>query len=126
MCRPNAYRLTRPAEMKAIAMALLPGFIAACAEVHAPVIGGAETMVAAKEPQKAGVVNQSYVKSGYEVVHRNGQLLYCRSEPFTGSLFRSTVCRTDAQMQAAEQTRQHLVDQIESAHGGECKIVKCQ
>jgi hypothetical protein len=113
--------------MKAALITLLSGLIVGCVGPHAPAVaGGPKTMVAVEGPENSGVVNQSYVKSGYEVVHRNGQLLYCRSEPLTGSLIRSAVCRTNAQMKAAEQIRQHVVDELENAHGGECKLVKCQ
>ena len=103
--------------MRIIAIAILSAFIASCAGSPAPVVAGGPTTLAA--------VNRSYVKSGYQVVHRNGELLYCRSEAVTGSLFRSTVCHTEAQMQAAEEIRRHAVDEISNAHGGECTILKC-
>jgi hypothetical protein len=104
--------------MKTIAIAVLSGLIAACAtSPRAP--------VADQTARNSDVVNQSYLKNGYKVVHRNGQLLYCRSETVTGTLFRSTVCETDAQMKAAEQNRQNVVDELGKSHGGECTILKC-
>jgi hypothetical protein len=105
-------------EIKSIAIAVMSGLIAACSTPsHAPV---------PQQPARStDVVNPSYPKNGYKVAYRNGQLLYCRSEALTGTLFRSTVCKTDAQMEAAEQRRQNAVDELGKAHGGECTILKC-
>ena len=104
--------------MKRFAIIALSGLIAACATPS-------RVPVAAQPVQSANVVNQSYLKSGYKVAYRDGQLLYCRPESFTGTLFRSTVCKTEAQMSAAEQRRQNAVDELGKAHGGECTILKC-
>ena len=125
--------------MKTFAIAVLCGLSAACTtSPRAPVVAtGANTMevnskgiVAAGAPVGTAVadqtawnseiVNQSYVKNGYRVAHRNGQLLYCRSQATTGTFFRSTVCKTDAQMKAAEHIRQDVVDEISRSHVGVC------
>jgi hypothetical protein len=131
--------------MKTIAMAALFGLIAACTtSSRAPVAAArADTLVevkstgttAARAPAgmataAAPVANQTvrnsetvdlaYLKSGYRISHLNGQLLYCRSESVTGTLFRSTVCKTDAEMKAAEQTRQNVADELGKPHGGVC------
>ena len=117
--------------MKAIAIALLSGLFSACAGPRAPVVSPPASAAVARVPtavQTASnllAVNQSYLKRGYQAVQSNGEVLYCRSEALTGSLFRSTVCHTDAQMQAADQNRRRVVDEIENAHGGECTIMKC-
>ena len=104
--------------MKRFAIMVLFGLIAACAATPRAPVGD-------QPAQSTDVVNQSYLKSGYKVAYRNGQLLYCRPESFTGTLFRSTVCKTEAQMSAAEQRRQNAVDELGKAHGGECAILKC-
>jgi hypothetical protein len=131
--------------MKTTAIALLSGLMAACAtQSHVP--AGADALVDVKgngvaraaggpviaaaavgvqTAQGSDVVSQKYLKSGYRVVHENGQLLYCRSEAITGTLLRSTVCKTDAQLKAAEQMRQNVVDELGKPHGGECQILKC-
>jgi hypothetical protein len=137
--------------MKIVAVAILFGLIAACAtSSRAPVAAartaggdlivdrtskgtparnvsvGADTAAPVVEQTDSEVANQNYVKSGYKVIHRNGQLLYCRSEAMTGSFFRSTVCKTDAEMAAAEQRRQNVVDELGKSHGGVCSIApKC-
>jgi hypothetical protein len=136
--------------MKTIAMAALLGLIAGCTmSSRAPVAAArADTIaevnskdtVAAKAPvgiataaapianqtaPKPEVVDQSYLKQGYRVAHRNGQLLYCRSEAITGTLFRSTVCKTDAEMKVAEQYVQNVADVLGKSHGGVCTITKC-
>ena len=136
--------------MKTIAMATLLGLIAGCTtSSHAPVVAArADTVaevnskdtVAARAPvgiataaapianqtaPKPEVVDQSYLKEGYRVAHRHGQLLYCRSEKITGTLFQSTVCKTDAEMKAAEQSRQNVADELGKPHGGVCTIAKC-
>jgi hypothetical protein len=114
--------------MKAIMIAVLSGLIGACATPSRFPVATAKangTTAPEQSAQTSDVVNQSYLKNGYKVVHQNGQLLYCRSEKITGTQFRNTVCRSDAQMRAAEEFRQHAVDEIENAHGGECAVLKC-
>ncbi|HTB87179.1 MAG TPA: hypothetical protein VK743_04490 [Steroidobacteraceae bacterium] len=131
--------------MKTIAMATLLGLIAGCTtSSRAPVVAArADTSaeinskgaVAARAPlgiapaaapianqtaPKPEVVDQSYLKQGYRIAHRNGQLLYCRSETITGTLFRSTVCKTDAEMKVEEQYVQNVADVLGKPHGGVC------
>ena len=103
--------------LKTIAAAVLSGLMAACATPpRAPV---------AEQTRSAVAVNQNYLKGGYQAVQRNGQLLYCRSEALTGTLMRTTVCVTEAQMKAAEQNRQNVVDELGKHHGPECGTMKC-
>jgi hypothetical protein len=131
--------------MKTIAMATLLGLIAGCTtSSRAPVVAAradtsseitSKDAVAAATPAglataaaplanqtapKPEVVDQGYLKKGYRVAHRNGQLLYCRSEAITGTLFRSTVCKTDAEMKAEEQYVQNVADVLGKPHGGVC------
>ena len=136
--------------MKAIAIVVLSGLIAACASQHgAPVVAAgahpgvdvkSKGVVAASAPigttiaaapvadhsaENSGVINQSYIKSGYKAVRRNGQLLYCRSEVITGSLLPSTVCLTDAQMKATERNTQDMADQLNKSRSVDCRVYKC-
>jgi hypothetical protein len=104
--------------MKTLAIAGLSGLIAACATSwRAPVVD--------QTARTSEVVNQNYLKRGYQAVHRNGQLLYCRSETVSGTRFLSTVCETDAQLKAAEQTRQYGVDELRKSRSGVCTALKC-
>src|SRR5579859_7241149 len=100
--------------MKTITLVLLSVLVAACAtQRRAPAIGadpsskvapagavaagapeGATTTsaapAAAAQADNSSVVVQTAMKHGYKAVHRNGQLLYCRSEILTGTHFRNT------------------------------------
>jgi hypothetical protein len=66
------------------------------------------------------------VKHGYKPVHRNGQLLYCRSQILTGTHFQNTVCLTEAQVNASERERQDVLDQLAKSGGVDCHVYKCQ
>jgi hypothetical protein len=129
--------------MNAITLVLLSVLIAACA-THPAAMGadpsskvaaadavapGTPTSIAAVDSQPAdnsNVVDPSILKRGYKAVHRNGQLLYCRSQILTGTHFTNTVCSTAAQVNAAERERQGILDQLGKAHGVDCHAVKCQ
>ena len=77
-------------------------------------------------PPAAEVVNQSYLKRGFKAVHRNGQLLYCQSQPVTGSLFQNTVCLTDAQMKTVDERNRAQVNEIDRQRdNATCTGVKC-
>ena len=65
------------------------------------------------------------LKHGYKAVHRNGQLLYCRSEILTGTHFKNTVCLTEAQVTASEREKQDVVDQLGKAGGVDCRVARC-
>jgi hypothetical protein len=126
--------------MRAIAIVILSGSLAACAtQPNAPAAGtglnskvSPQGSVVATPPvgttgapgdhpiDNANVVNQGYLKLGYKAVHVNGQLRYCRSEILTGTHLANTICLTDAQLKAAEQDRQAVVDQL-----GKAKSVQC-
>ena len=80
--------------MQRIAILVLSALIAACAKPsHVPAAG--------EGTQNPNVV-QSYAKNGYRVVQRNGQVLYCRPQAITGTLF----CNT-ARFNNATDTRLH-------------------
>jgi hypothetical protein len=130
--------------MKTLAIVVLSGLIAACATqqgAHVTTAGvepkgpmAASTPVAASiavspvadhSAKNSDVINQSYIKSGYKAVHRNGELVYCRSEIITGTLLPNTVCLTDAQMKAAERNRQDLADQLGKSRSVDCRVYKC-
>jgi hypothetical protein len=140
-----AARLPGSSIHRTIAMAALFGLISACTtSPRAPVVAErADTIVEIKSTgavtagapvgiataaapvadqtvRNSEIADQSYLKSGYRVAHRNGQLVYCRSEAITGTLFRSTVCKTNAEMKAAEQIRQNVADELGKPHGGVC------
>jgi hypothetical protein len=66
--------------MQRIAIVVLSGLIAACARPSRVPAAGEGT-------PNPDVVKQSYVKNGYEVVQRNGQVLHCRPQAITGTVF---------------------------------------
>ena len=68
--------------------------LAACASAPVP-------RAAAAQPTTAGAAG-SHHRDGYESVVRDGQTLYCRAEVQTGTIMRKQICRTGAQIDAAE------------------------
>jgi hypothetical protein len=136
--------------MKTIGLLLLSVSIAACATQQRPptagVVPSATTAptdaVAASAPAgttptsaapvadhptgSSNVADPNILKHGYKAVHRNGQLLYCRSQILTGTHFQNTICLTEAQLNAAERERQEVVDQLGKAGGVDCHVYKCQ
>ena len=82
-------------------------------------------LVADHPADKSNVVDPSILKHGYKPVHRNGQLLYCRSQILTGTHFQNTVCLTEAQVNASERERQEVLDQLAKAGGIDCRVTKC-
>jgi hypothetical protein len=136
--------------MKTLAIVVLSGLIAACAtQQGAHVVAAGVDPSAGVKPEGAmaastpvgttiaaspvadpsaknpDVINRSYIKSGYKAAHRNGELVYCRSEIITGTLLPNTVCLTDAQMKTAEQNRQDMVDQLGKSRSVDCRVYKC-
>ena len=99
----------------------------AAAAASAPVgtTTGAAAPVADHPADDPTVVNQNYVKRGYKPVHRNGEILYCRSETLTGTHFKNTVCLSAAQMQHADRNNQESIDQMGKAGGVDCQVFKC-
>jgi hypothetical protein len=81
--------------------------------------------VADHSADNSNVAVQSALKHGYKAVHRNGQLLYCRSQILTGTHFQNTVCLTEAQMNASERERQEVLDQLSKSGGVDCRVYKC-
>jgi hypothetical protein len=51
----------------------------------------------------AGVVDASLVKSGYSVMRRHGEVLYCRNEVITGQRIGTRICLTAGQIQDEKQ-----------------------
>ena len=136
--------------MKTLGLLLLSVSIAACATQQHPTATGAvpsstaaptgaatasapagatptsAALVADHPADKSNVVDPSILKHGYKPVHRNGQLLYCRSQILTGTHFQNTVCLTEAQVNASERERQDVLDQLAKSGGVDCHVYKCQ
>jgi hypothetical protein len=139
--------------MKTLGLLLLSVSIAACATQQRPTATGAvpsstaaptgavaatptsgapagatptsAALVADHPADKSNVVDPNILKHGYKPVHRNGQLLYCRSQILTGTHFQNTVCLTEAQVNASERERQETLDQLTKAGGIDCRVAKC-
>ena len=98
---------------------------AAAASAPVGTTTGAAAAVADHPADDPTVVNQKYVKRGYNPVHRNGEILYCKSETLTGTHFKNTVCLSAAQLQVADRNNQEAIDQMGKAGGVDCHVYKC-
>jgi hypothetical protein len=68
----------------------------------------------------SGLVNASLVKQGYRVVKRGDQVLYCRSQSVTGTLFLSTVCLTESQIRDQDAGLQQSKDILNQSRPARC------
>jgi len=66
------------------------------------------------------LVNASLVKQGYRVVKRGDQVLYCRSQSVTGTLFSSTVCLTESQIKDQDAGLQRSKDILNQSRPSKC------
>jgi hypothetical protein len=98
---------------------------AAAARAPAATTTGAIAPIADHPADDPIVVNQDYVKRGYKPVHRNGEILYCRSDTLTGTRFKNTVCLSATQMQAIDRNKQDTIDKMGKAGGLDCHVYKC-
>lgn len=71
------------------------------------------------------LVNASLVKQGYRVVKRGDQVLYCRSQSLTGTLFSSTVCLTESQIRDQDAGLQRSKDTLNQSRPARCVEKMC-
>jgi hypothetical protein len=67
-----------------------------------------------------GSVDPSLIKEGYRVVHRENQVLYCRTETTTGTAFKHTACLTAEQIQGQKRSSQNTKDELNKLRGNSC------
>jgi hypothetical protein len=70
-------------------------------------------------------IDANLVKEGYRVVRRHDQVLYCRSESVTGTLFASTVCLTASQIAKQRRDLQESTDLLKQAGATRCVGPEC-
>ena len=87
----------------------------------APAVSGA---AASTSEAKAGV-DVELVKEGYRVERRHDQILYCRSQSVTGTLFASTVCLTASQIASQRRELQQSKDLLNQGHATTCVGPEC-
>jgi nucleoid-associated protein YgaU len=96
---------------------------AAAAPVTAPTPAAAAPATASAAPAEAGAAGEPVVKipSGYRLVKRGGQELYCRSETTIGTRFPETLCYTREQMKVIAERTDEVMDVIgRGCVGGGC------
>lgn len=93
---------------RALAFAL-PLLLVACATGRPPVS-------APHSPSPASVL----AREGYVARLVDGRTVYCRTELATGTLFRTTVCRTEEQLAADEQAMQATAGDLRRTRGVDC------
>jgi hypothetical protein len=79
----------------------------------------------AKTASTAAVVNQDYLKRGYKPVKNKGQVLYCRSEPITGTKFKSNVCLTENQIKEQEERTREAGQELDRQRAPGCVAPPC-
>jgi hypothetical protein len=73
----------------------------------------------------AADVDAALVREGYRVVRRHDQILYCRSESVTGTLFASTVCFTASQIANQRRDLQESKDLLKQSGATRCVGPEC-
>ena len=90
---------------------------------------GASQQTSANAPSPTVLVtaqqDQKWRSKGYKPVVRHGEKLYCRREPTLGTHFEANVCRTPADLEAAERSAQFYLE--ENQHiGNPSKCPNCK
>jgi hypothetical protein len=80
----------------------------------APRADAAQASTASAPGATGPAPNKDLINRGYHFRMINGQAVYCRSQPVTGSNLKSTVCQTEAQIVADQQNAQDLLRQVQS------------
>ena len=70
-------------------------------------------------------VDADLIKEGYRVQRRHDQILYCRSQSVTGTLFASTVCLTASQIASQKRELQQSRDLLNQGHATTCVGPEC-
>lgn len=70
-------------------------------------------------------VDAELVREGYRVVRRHDQILYCRSQSVTGTLFASTVCLTASQIASQKRELQQSKDLLNQGRATQCVGPEC-
>jgi hypothetical protein len=73
----------------------------------------------------AAGVDANLVREGYRVVRRHDQILYCRSQSVTGTLFASTVCLTASQIASQKHELQQSKDLLNQGRATQCVGPEC-
>jgi hypothetical protein len=89
-----------------------------------PATAGSGAAAATSGDATAGV-DANLVKDGYRVVKRHDQVLYCRSESVTGTLFASTVCLTASQIASQKRDLLESKDLLKQAGAARCAGPEC-
>src|SRR2546421_8941340 len=127
--------------MRHIAVLLLMTLVAACSssrevakpdsaagarvETHSQATNAAAAAVpnGAVANGTAGTVNPDLVSRGYRPTTYRGQLMYCRTERPTGTLFASKVCFTEQQIKDQERAARDAVGGAQVNKG--CNVPGC-
>jgi hypothetical protein len=89
-----------PQPVSAAAPPLQPVSAAAPPPTHAKAMSGA---LLAVPPEQRAAVNKDLVKRGYLARLYRGEIVYCREEAVTGSLFTSLNCQSEEHLQRLEE-----------------------
>lgn len=95
------------------------------ARPDAPATAASSAAPPASTAAAATGVDASLVKEGYRVVRRHDQILYCRSQSVTGTLFASTVCLTSSQIASQKRDVQQSKDLLNQGRATQCVGPEC-
>jgi hypothetical protein len=89
-----------------------------------PVVGGAAAAQSGA-PTTVSAVNTALIKQGYRVQKRNDRVFYCRPELVTGTMFRSMVCLTAAQIEHQKTVTRENGDTLNQQRRVSCVGPEC-
>ena len=98
---------------------------AAAATNGTPAAAAASSGSALATTNAAAGVDAALVREGYRVVRRHGQILYCRSQSVTGTLFASTICLTASEIASQRRELQQSKDLLNQGRATQCVGPEC-
>jgi hypothetical protein len=134
ICWARFGNLCMQAKLSVLWMCLCAPLAVGCAHHPEHAAPAAESLVRATQLPAPGsavggedgsAVNVSLVKEGYRAQLRQGQVFYCRSEPVTGTMFHSKVCRTRAQIESLKRATQTNSDELSQQRRVYCVGPEC-
>jgi hypothetical protein len=120
--------LTRVPDRAAVPVLLVLVAAACSAQRNTTTVTSPATPVTAVSGATTGTaaeIDASLVKEGYRVVRRHDQILYCRAQSVTGSLFASTVCLTASQIASQKREVQQSRDVLNQGRATHCVGPEC-
>jgi hypothetical protein len=95
------------------------------ANVPAVQVAGGAAAALSSAPTTVSAVNTALINQGYRVQKRNERVFYCRPELVTGTMFRSMVCLTEAQIEHQKKVTRENGDTLNQQRRVQCVGPEC-